>query len=370
MPDLLTKLSYQAFQQGKSYFALAHKALSSQFLNLLSPPTEKRAKPIPTELLLKIQQRLDAINEIDWQDADRGIYPAGLLFDNEWDNFLQYYPAMWVDMVSIWERANQKRYQDFPETIDISNYPSYYVQNFHHQTDGYLSDWSANLYDVQVDILFNGAANAMRRRVLAPLKQGLEAFKTVKPQQIRVLDVACGTGRTLKFIRATLPKASLYGVDLSPAYLRRANQLLAQLPGELPQLIQANAEELPYQDDFFHGLTCVFLFHELPTAVRQKVINECFRVTKPGGVFVICDSIQLSDSPDMAPVMENFASMFHEPYYRHYVADDLVARLQEAGFTQVREEVHFMSKYFVAHKPASVEQEANDAIERTLSLNS
>jgi ubiquinone/menaquinone biosynthesis C-methylase UbiE len=48
-----------------------------------------------------------------------------------------------------------------------------------------------------------------------------------------------------------LPKAFLYGTDLSPAYLRKAGQLLAQNPSELPQLIQANAEALPYCDGYF-----------------------------------------------------------------------------------------------------------------------
>ncbi len=74
-------------------------------------------------------------------------------------------------------------------------------------------------------------------------------------------------------IRATLPNASLFGTDLSPAYLRKANQLLSEIPGELPQLLQANAEELPYRDSYFHGVTCIFLFHELPPVVRQRVIE-------------------------------------------------------------------------------------------------
>jgi ubiquinone/menaquinone biosynthesis C-methylase UbiE len=118
--------------------------------------------------------------------------------------------------------------------------------------------------------------------------------------------VACGTGRTLKLIRSTLPQASLFGTDLSPAYLRKANQTLSQIPGELPQLLQANAEELPYLDNYFHAVTCVFLFHELPAAARQQIIEQCFRVTQPGGEFIICDSIQVSDSPEMLPVMESF----------------------------------------------------------------
>ena len=73
---------------------------------------------------------------------------------------------------------------------------------------------------------------------------------------------------------------------MSPTYLRKANELLSQIPGELPQLLQANAEELPYVDDYFHAVTSVFLFHELPASVRQTVIEQCFRVTKPGGVLL------------------------------------------------------------------------------------
>lgn len=351
MPETLTKLAYQSFQQGKSYFGLAHKALSTQLLNLIAPPKETKAQPIPPDLLMKIQQRLDRILETDWQDAEQGVYPVELLFDNPWEDFFRFYPAVWLDLPSIWDRANNKRYQDFSPSVDTAGYPNYYLQTFHHQTDGYLSDWSANLYDLQVEILFNGAADPMRRRVLAPLKQGLQAFQEVEPRQIRVLDVACGTGRTLRLLRGMLPKASLYGADLSPAYLRKANQLLSQIPGELPQLLQANGEELPYLDNYFHGITCVFLFHELPPQARQRVIDECFRVVKPGGVFVICDSIQLSDSPELSPLMENFVEMFHEPYYRHYTQDDLVERLHKAGFESIETQVHFMSKYLIAHKP-------------------
>lgn len=369
MPDPLTKLAYQALQQGKSYFGLTHKALSTQLLSLMAPAKEKTAKPIPPDLLLTLQKRLNEILEADWQDAERGVYPVSLLFDNSWEDFFRYYPMMWLDLPQIWERANQKRYQDFSPNIETSGYPSYYVQNFHHQTDGYLSDYSANLYDLQVEILFNGSADPMRRRILAPLQQGLQAFSDVQPRQIRVLDVACGTGRTLRMIRGMLPKASLYGIDLSPAYLRKANQQLSEIPGELPQLMQANAEELPYQDNYFHAVTSVFLFHELPAPVRQRVINECFRVVKPGGTLIICDSIQMSDSPQMELLMENFTANFHEPYYRHYITDDLVARLQEAGFEAVSEQVHFMSKYLIARKPVVVEADTPRDESRTLSYD-
>ena len=351
MSDTLTKLTYQTFQQGKNYFGLAHKILSTRLMNLISP-SQQQTKPIPTELLFKAQQRLNNLLEVDWQDAERGVYPTSLLFDNPWSDFFRYYPAVWLDLPQIWERGNQKKYQEFSSNVDIEGYPSYYVQNFHHQTDGYLSDFSANLYDLQVEILFGGSADAMRRRILAPLKEGLKVFSDVSPKQIRILDLACGTGRTLKLIRAALSQASLYGTDLSPAYLRKGIELLSQIPGELPQLLQANAEELPYLDNYFHAVTSVFLFHELPPAVRQRVIEECFRVTKPGGVFIICDSIQMSDSAELEPLMENFHETFHEPYYKQYTTDNLVERLEKAGFENIEMQVHFMSKYLIAHKSA------------------
>ena len=151
-------------------------------------------------------------------------------------------------------------------------------------------------------------------------------------------------------LRETLPKASLFGTDLSPTYLSKANQSLSQIPGELPQLLQANAEHLPYIDNFFHGITCVYLFHELPAAVRQTVIDECFRVTKPGGVFIISDSVQKLDSPELEVMMENFPAMFHEPYYRHYTTDDLTLRLENAGFENIQVTKHLVSKYWIAHK--------------------
>jgi ubiquinone/menaquinone biosynthesis C-methylase UbiE len=352
MESTLTKLAYQTFQQSKSYFGLAHKTLSARLQEAIAPRTDIDIKPVPPNVLMIFRERLNQLLDADWNDAEAGVYPSSLLFDTPWSDVLQFYPMVWADLPKIWDRANNQRFKDFSETIDTDGYPQYYVRNFHHQTDGYLSDESANLYDLQVEILFNGAADPMRRRILAPLKRELAAAGFPNKPQTRVLDVACGTGRTLRMVRGALSNVSLFGSDLSPAYLRKANQLLSDIPGELPQLIQANAEELPYLDNYFQGLACVFLFHELPAPVRQKVIDECYRVTQPGGVFVICDSIQAADSPEMAPMMENFPIMFHEPFYKNYIEDDLSARLEQAGFKVIETQIHFASKYWVAKKPA------------------
>ncbi|MEM7590488.1 MAG: class I SAM-dependent methyltransferase [Cyanobacteria bacterium P01_A01_bin.83] len=351
IPEPFAKFAYQSFQSSKKAFGFVHKVVSDRLTNTVVPEQATKSQPLTPELLEKLQLESKVLEDKDWLDAQQGVYPSSLLFDNPWSDFFRYYPEVWLDMFKIWQRLEKREFQSFDAAIDKVGYPDYYLQNFHYQTDGYLSDQSANLYDLQVEILFNGAADAMRRRILAPLKQGAKAFNDIPPQKIRVLDVACGTGRTLRMIRGTLPKASLFGVDLSPAYLRKANQLLSEISGELPQLLQANAEELPYLDNYFHCLSSVFLFHELPGVARQNVINEAFRVLQPGGVLVICDSMQISDSPDFQVMMSNFPAIFHEPYYRHYTTDNLEARLESAGFIEINVENYFVSKYWTAYKP-------------------
>ena len=349
IPDTLLKNLYQGGQTVKAAFSLAHKNLSTQLRKSFFP-TNIPFQALSPEINQELQKRFNYLVSQDWQDAQEGVYPASLLFDDNWLEFFSSYLRIWLDHPATWQRIQTANYQELPNDIELDKYPQYYRRNFHYQSDGYLSDNSANIYDLQVDLLFNGVADAMRRRILKPLKAGINDFKTSTETQ-KILDVACGTGRTLKFIRSSLPQASLYGLDLSSAYLRKANQLLSQIPEELPQLVEGNAEHLPYADEYFQGVTNVFLFHELPNPVRQKVISEFYRVLQSGGILVIADSIQESDSPELKPTMDNFALMFHEPFYLDYTKDDIALRLDKAGFVDIEEKVYAFSKYWIARKP-------------------
>jgi ubiquinone/menaquinone biosynthesis C-methylase UbiE len=366
LADLATRsaeeILYKGLQWSKNYFGLAHKLLSTRATRLMvdatqlaqqtftgnPPPQLPQSASVSSQAMAAARTRFDALLETDWQDAEAGYYPQSLLFDNPWGDFARYYPLVWLDLPSISSRVSRKEYQEFTADIDTTGYPKYYLQNFHHQTNGYLSDRSAHLYDIQVELLFGGTADAMRRRIIRPI---CEVLGNTPSRSTHILDVACGTGRTLRMLRSAFPQAKLYGTDLSPAYLRKANQLLSEWPGELPQLLQANAEQLPYTDATFDVVTCVFLFHELPGGARQNVINETSRLLKPGGIAVICDSIQLADSPELVESMEAFAQTFHEPYYRDYIRDNLGDRLQAAGCDVVDVQTHFMSRYTTARKP-------------------
>ena len=346
-----TEIAYRTLQQSRSLAGLAHKEISTKLMELVAPDATPRTEPVPADMLLQLRQAMADLEDIDWREAEQGLYPTTQLFNLPWMDWATRYPRLWLDLPSTWNRRRERNVRDLPDHADQALYPDYYLQNFHHQTDGYLSDHSAELYDLQVDILFNGAADAMRRRVIAPLKRGLRHFEGRPSSSLKVLDVATGTGRTLQQIRGAVPEATLIGLDLSHAYLRQANRWLNQGRSNLVQLLQGNGEAIPLADASVQAVTCVFLLHELPADARQAVINECFRVLEPGGVFVLADSIQMADSPQFELAMDNFRKAFHEPYYRDYISDDIDGRLRQAGFNGIAAESHFMTRVWTATKP-------------------
>ena len=118
--------------------------------------------------------------------------------------------------------------------------------------------------ELQVETLFYGAAGAMRRQALRPIA----AFMHGRDQrQVRLLDVACGTGRFLRAVRLAYPAMKLSGLDLSKPYLDEAQR---HLKGLRPvDWIAANAEGIPLADASQDIVTTVLLFHELPPEVRN-----------------------------------------------------------------------------------------------------
>lgn len=293
-----------------------------------------------------LQDRRGELHRRDLANVEAGLYPRELLFDIPVRRFLREFPRLLRDAPRVVRRKRERDFRDIP-SVDKHRFPPYYRRTFHWQTDGYFSEHSAELYELGVELLFRGTADVMRRQIIPPITEWLRAHPA--PERVKLVDLGCGTGRTLHQIARAHPELRLHGVDLSPAYIRLARKRLAHV-GELTLAVD-NAETLPWADATFDVATSVYMFHELPRNARRNVVSEMFRVVKPGGLVVIEDSAQLSESPQLAPVLHDFPREFHEPFYEDYLEDDLGALLREIGFVSISTEPHLVAKVVTARRP-------------------
>jgi ubiquinone/menaquinone biosynthesis C-methylase UbiE len=287
-----------------------------------------------------LMERHKALHVRDLANVDAGLYPRELLFDIPLRRYARQLPRLMRDTPNVVRRMKRGDYKDIP-TVDKAQYPAYYRRNFHWQTDGYFSEYSAEVYELGVELLFRGTADVMRRQVIPPITQFLRGA-----QATRLLDVACGTGRTLHQIARTHPALKLWGIDLSPAYVKVAKQRV-----EDAAIAVENAEAMPFADGAFDIVTSTYLFHELPRNARRNVCREMLRVLRPGGLLVIQDSAQLSESSEIATALRTFPKDFHEPFYADYLGDDLAGMLSETGFAVRTTASHLVAKVVVAAKP-------------------
>ena len=86
-PENLTKLAYETFQQGKSLFGVTHKTLSDLLTDTFVPKIKQGIKSLSQETQLKLLEKRNQLLETDWQDAQQGVYPVSILFDNPWEDF-------------------------------------------------------------------------------------------------------------------------------------------------------------------------------------------------------------------------------------------------------------------------------------------
>jgi ubiquinone/menaquinone biosynthesis C-methylase UbiE len=254
----------------------------------------------------------------DLKSVEDGLYPMpsdGTMSPRE---LLATSRAFFRDAPEVTRRRATGAHQEVNENTSgfTAALPRYYRQNFHFQTDGWLSEGSARLYDFQVDVLFSGATAAMRRRALVPLAKIL---RRKDQRKLAYADLACGTGGLLRPALAAFPRLTGTGIDLSEPYLNVARD---RLKYRRARFVTAMAEQLPFADNSLDVVSCVFLFHELPPKIRRQVFGEVARVLKPGGSFLFVDSLQTGDVPDYDGLLSAFPQLFHEPYYRSYLAED------------------------------------------------
>jgi hypothetical protein len=168
-----TRVAYGASQLPRIAWYVGHGLA----VRRLSETAQRRDKARPlahTNLRVPDRKRLYADMAIllqqDLANIEAGLYPMPADHDGSLLTLLHRSRLFFNDLPAIHRRRESGSHNDVLTEETRGKRPRYYLQNFHFQTGGWMTDDSASRYDTQVEVLFNGTANATRRQALPQLK--------------------------------------------------------------------------------------------------------------------------------------------------------------------------------------------------------
>ena len=341
------RLTFAARQGARVAWYAGHGAALRRMVRRIeaeNPHWRKRIErpSVPVPGMRDLLGGVRALLARDLANVEAGFYPPPDDEDGDLGALLERSRAFFRDAPEVVRRRHaQGGHAEVLERAGAegSRRPDYYMQNFHFQSGGWMTEESAQLYDMQVEVLFSGAANAMRRQALPPIAREIAGRDQ---RDIRNADLACGPGTFITQLRRAFPRLPTIALDLSEAYLQEARRRVGRAPGIYP--VVAKAEAIPLADGALELATSIYLFHELPEEVRRAVAAEMARVVRPGGLLVVVDSLQAGDEPRYDGLLEIFPQLFHEPYFKTYLRDPLEAVFEGAGFAVEERTKAFLSK--------------------------
>lgn len=137
-----------------------------------------------------------------------------------------------------------------------------------------------------------------------------------------ILDIATGTGQqAFAFAKRG---CDVTGVDLTESMLAVARK---NNKGNNVNLERGDATHLRFEDNSF-DVTCIsFALHDMPLTIREKVLREMVRVTKPNGSIVIVD-YALPRNGLSRFLIYRLIMLYEGEYYKKFIVSDLEALAQ------------------------------------------
>ncbi len=216
------------------------------------------------------------------------------------------------------------------------DYPDYYLTSFHAYKSGNMS-WQAAwevesaAYAVHAKIWQDAGVNgdALLRASYHDL---LQQYLTISPQKI--LDLGCGVGMSSLALQEIYPQAQVTGVDLSPYFLAVA-QYRSQNYKQTPiHWLHCAAENTGLPNNNFDFVSACLVFHELPITAAVAIIQEAYRVLRPGGYLGIMDMNPQSKVFQKMPPYILTLLKSTEPYLDQYFSLDIAKTFTDIGFNQ------------------------------------
>lgn len=161
-------------------------------------------------------------------------------------------------------------------------------------------------------------------------------FSFLNPQpQMRVLDVATGAGHTAAMIAPAVQE--VVASDLSAEMIAETNKLFASKGLNNAKAVVEDVEALSFPDASFDAVTCRIAAHHF--LAIEKAISEIARVLKPGGVFVLEDSVS-PQSKRLDRFINSLEKLRDPTHVRAYTKREWRRMLIHAGFRVGHSEIY------------------------------
>jgi ubiquinone/menaquinone biosynthesis C-methylase UbiE len=110
----------------------------------------------------------------------------------------------------------------------------------------------------------------------------------VKPGNC-VLEIGCATGTlSLAAKRQAGPTGSVFGIDIIPGMIEVSQK--KAIKAKLDVTFQlGNIEVIPFPNEYFDVVMCSFMIFHMSEKVRNKGVEEIYRVLKPQGRLMVLD---------------------------------------------------------------------------------
>jgi ubiquinone/menaquinone biosynthesis C-methylase UbiE len=101
----------------------------------------------------------------------------------------------------------------------------------------------------------------------------------------RILDLGCSVGHSTLPYAEAFPGAEIQAVEIGAPMLRYAHNRAESL-GVPVHFSQQNAEFLDFEDASFDLIVSHILLHETSTKAIRRIMSECHRLLRPGGLML------------------------------------------------------------------------------------
>lgn len=190
------------------------------------------------------------------------------------------------------------------------------------RTWSYQHQW---FYDTVTRLSALAVGGEKRFRHLA--LQGLEINSNTE-----VLDLCCGAAPVTQYLVQYSNKVT--ALDASPVALQRAADKAPEA-----NYVEGLAQEMPFPNNQFDLVHTSVALHEMNPQELTEILQEVYRVLKPGGIFTLVD-FHKPTNPLFVPGLAVFMWLFETETAWQLLKTDLVEKLQQLGFTIKQQKLH------------------------------